>query len=98
MHLRRPYIKRTSSSSSFTAMKDDTAGVISATTGLCSAASNALFHSSTNLPDRASLINVPTRFPEVYASRNRWRASVGGSFAFACTKMSMSTGAPEFFI
>ena len=56
---------RTSSSLSFTAIKDDTAGVTSTTAGFCSAASSAFVHSSINLPDRASFVNVPTRLLEV---------------------------------
>lgn len=59
----------TSSSSSLTAMKDDTAGAISTSSGFVSASESNLFHLSTSLPVCDSLVSVPTRECVVYASK-----------------------------
>jgi hypothetical protein len=95
---RRSMVEHTSSSSSLTAINDDTAGPISTRSGGFTAKPTVLSHSLISFPECDSLTRVPTRFREVYSSANLGRASVGGSLPFAWASISMGTTAPPSLI
>lgn len=69
---------------------------MSTISGLLSASDTDLFQSSMSFPEMFSFARAPTRFNFVYIARNVGRASVGGSFGFACARICSGTTELEF--